>query len=70
MSGWGLWGSDKEGGDDAPAIQARNAGLIRREEIALTRENSKAHGRNQAPHTIKGRMNKDDDAAGEYKRRH
>jgi hypothetical protein len=60
-----LWGKDKAGDDKSPAVDASNAGLSRREEIALNRENGRPFGLNMTAQTIRGRVN-----GSEYDRRH
>lgn len=57
-------------GDDAPARERRNAGLSRREEIAIERENSRPYGLRRTEETITRRANADKDVRGEYDRRH
>lgn len=56
-----LRGKDKAGDDNAPAIdQHKNAGLSRREEIALANENDRPFGLNIAADTIHSRVVGDD----------
>lgn len=64
------WGSDKAGDDNSPAVAAENAGLDRRTEIALTRENGRVYGQNRTAQTIRERTNTRDDASGLFGRRH
>jgi hypothetical protein len=67
----GLRGSDKSGGDRAPAVQARNAGLNSREEDALDHENGRPFGLNMTASAIADRVNGDPAAArDEYLKRH
>ena len=61
----GLRGKDKSGDDDAPAVQARNAGLGARAEAAIDAENARPFGLNIAAQVIASRVD-----GTEYQRRH
>ena len=56
--------------DGEPARARRNAGLNRREEIAIERENGRPYGLNRTREAIARRANRDKDVRGEYDRRH
>lgn len=69
-----LYGKDKDGGDRAPAIGERDAGLDRREQIALMRENARdffSKGTDAAT-VIRSRVEGDPQSPGrdEYLKRH